>query len=241
MYLQPTVFVVDEDQSIRDAVRHLVHTMNLRCETYATGPEFLDNCDPSRPGCVVLEVRVPGASGIEIQNRLSSQEPSRPVIFLSSEPALSIAVRAMRAGAIHFMEKPARETELWETIQEAIRLDHQRRRRWHRQKEIERCLERLTPGERELVRGIIGGKTNKTMALECGVSLRTIEQRRARIMKKLKVGSLTELLHLVLVGYNGHLDNLTGQINGRGEYFRSPAPAWPWHDGVVECRADREA
>ena len=194
MKSEPTVFLIDADGPTRDAVRDLVYTMNLPCEAYTSGQEFLDAYAPSRPGCVVLEVRIPEVNGLEIQERLTAQGAIIPVVFLTAQATVSIAVRAMRAGAVHFLEKPFREHELWDAIQEAVVLDAERRRSTAERERIDGQLAELTPKERQVLEMLAEGKSKHTIASEVGVSVRTIEIHRNRAMKKLGLSSLIELL-----------------------------------------------
>jgi two-component system response regulator TtrR len=204
MSTQPTVFVVDPDGPTRDAVRNLVSSMELQCEAYDSGQEFLDRFDPSRPGCVVLEVRVPGIDGLQIQKALIERGAALPVVFLSARASVSIAVHAMRAGALHFFEKPFRDYDLWTAVQEAVQLDQERRSARLRQEEVEERLGVLTEKEHAVLEMISEGKTKKTMALELGVSVRTIEHHRTQLARKLQVHSLSGLLHFAMTLKNGN-------------------------------------
>jgi len=198
MEMTPTVFVVDEDPLGRSAVRQSAGTLSLHCEEFASGSEFIESLDPSRPGCVVLESRLPGLSGIEIQQRLIAQAPTLPVVFITRHATISAAVRAMRAGAVHVLEKPVREVELWDALQEAIQVNSQRRQLVHQRGEAQRRLVQLTPKEMDVMKAVTSGATNAAMASRFGVSQRTIELRRAKMMKKLEVRSLAELVRLVM-------------------------------------------
>jgi FixJ family two-component response regulator len=204
MSTQPTVFVVDPDGPTRDAVRNLVSTMELQCEAYDSGQEFLDQFDPSRPGCVVLEVRVPGIDGLQIQKTLIERGAALPVVFLSGRASVSIAVHAMRAGALHFFEKPFRDYDLWTAVQEAVQLDHQRRLAKLRQEELDERLGVLTEKEYAVLEMICEGRTKKAMAMEMGVSVRTIEHHRTQLARKLQVHSLAGLLHFAMSLKNGN-------------------------------------
>ena len=201
---EPTVFVVDSDGATRDAVRDLAYTMNVPCEAYISGQEFLDAYDTSRPGCVVLEVRITDVSGLDILERLTTQGAVIPIVFLSAHASVSIAVRAMRAGATHFLEKPFREHELWDTIREAILLDAERRRALAKRRELDDQLAKLTPKQHQMLEMIAEGKSKQVVAAEAGVSLRTIEARRKHIMKKLGLDSTVELVHFALMACDGH-------------------------------------
>lgn len=204
MDVQPTVFIVDDDKLTHDAVRDLLRIMDLPCEIYTSGVDFLNAYDPSRPGCLVLEVKVPGLSGLQIQQYLASQEATLPLVFLSTQATVSIAVRAMRDGAVHFLEKPFRQHELWDAVQEAIQVDQERRRLWTQQRQIRERIAKLTPKQRDLMEMILEGKTNRAIASQFGLSVRTIELHRAKLMKHLEVKSLLELLRLEGLARNGH-------------------------------------
>ncbi len=193
--VEETVFVVDPDSAVCDAVRELALLMNRRCETYASGCEFLDALNPALPGCVVLELMVPGISGLEIQDRLAAEESSLPVIFLTAHATTSIAVRAMRAGAVTFLEKPFRAHELWDAISEATQLSRRKYRlRTHRQRQ-ERLFDTLAPKDRELLMLLAAGLSKEHIAQELGVCVRTVENRRGQLKLKLGVSSNAELVH----------------------------------------------
>ena len=203
----PTVFVVDPDVSSRDVVRELVCTMNLLCEEFGSGQEFLDAYTATQPGCVVLEVKIPDVNGLEIQERLNSSGAAIPVVFLAARATLSIAVQAMRSGALHFLEKPLREYELWDTVQEAIRFDRERREARAQHGGMEQSLKRLTPKERKVLAMIAQGKPKREMASELGVCVRTVELRRSKLMEKIKVATQAELLRFALTASSGPSPN----------------------------------
>jgi len=218
MELEPTVFVVDADGPSSEAVCELVRTMSLLCERFSSGQEFLEAYDNSRPGCVVLEVKVPGLNGLQIQQQLARWPDPPPVIFLSGRCEVSVAVRAMKAGAVYFLEKPFREYELWDAIQEAIALDRQRRDDRARRRALNRYIGVLTFKERQVLGLLSEGKSNHTIARELDISVRTVENRRAKLMKKLGIKSPTELLHLAILVNDGgfrHVDRLLERTNGQ--------------------------
>lgn len=218
MDLEPTVFVVDADGPNSDAVCELVCTMNLRCERFSSGQDFLEMYDNSRPGCVVLDVKVPGINGLQIQQQLARWPDPPPVIFLSGRCEVSVAVRAMKAGAIHFLEKPFREYELWDAVQEAITQDRQHRTDRARRQALNRYVGVLTFKERQVLGLLAEGKSNRTIARELDISVRTVENRRAKLMKKLGIKSPTELLHLAILVNDGgfrHVDRLLERSNGQ--------------------------
>jgi FixJ family two-component response regulator len=188
--------------------------MNLGCQTYASGKEFVDAYDSSRPGCVVLELRIPGADGMQVQKFLNPTGGGFPVIFLTAYPDLSIAVEAMRAGAVNFLEKPARSRELWTAIEEAIELDCQRRQVGAWRQKLSDRLGVLTPKEREVLWMIGKGKASKEIASALQVTMRAVQKHRASLAKKLEASSL---LDLVDIGFRTATD---------GNQIGRPAP-WP--------------
>lgn len=154
----------------------------------------------------MLEVRIPDVNGLEIQERLAAQGAVIPVVFLTTQTTVSIAVRAMRVGAVHFMEKPFREHELWDTVQEAILLDARRRRAAERCETLEGQLAQLTPKEQQVLEMIAEGKSKQVIASKAGISVRTVELRRSRLMKKLGLSNLIELVVFALSACNGHAE-----------------------------------
>ena len=198
MEIEPTVFIVDDDPAVRQALTVLIRSMHLAAEAYDSAQQFLENGAAARPGCLLLDVRMPGISGLELLERLNRSEVHMPAIVISAYGDVPMVVRAMKAGAVNFLEKPCRDQQLWEAIQEAIRWDAT-----HRQEMAERAkflhrLERLTPGEHQVLERLIDGESNKTIAAELEVSVRTIEVRRAKLMKKMKADSLAELIRVTL-------------------------------------------
>lgn len=199
MSSEPTVFIIDDDPAARQALTVLVESMNLRVETYASAQEFLDVYDPSKPGCMLLDVRMPGVSGLELLQRMVSDKIPVPVIIISAHGDVPMVVQAMKAGALNFLEKPCRDQQLWEAIQEALRWDTDNRKQLARNARAQRRIARLTPGERDVLKMLLKGKSNKAIAAELELSVRTIEVRRAKVMRKMKAESLAELVRLALV------------------------------------------
>jgi FixJ family two-component response regulator len=218
----PTVFVVDPDSGVRDAVRDLAHLMNLRCETFASGEAFLATKESFGPGCVVLEVRIPGISGLEVQEQLNGSLPHLTRIFLTGHATVSMAVRAMRAGASHFLEKPFREHELWDAIQEAIAISRGRCQEQFRTHELRERLAQLTPKERQVLQLIAEGRSKRSIASELSICLRTVEIRRSQLMRKLGVASLAELIR-----FGVHAGGGEGQLRpGWGDEERKSGRCW---------------
>lgn len=201
---KPTVFVVDADGIVRDSVSSLAQTMNLQCETYASGREFLDNYDPDRPGCLVLEIRIPDINGVQIQERLSREGSLLPIIFLTNHSTVSIAVRALRSGAIHVIEKPFREHELWDAIHEAIELNLKQRELERQRRELEARVAQLSAKDQAILKMIARGESKERMAAELRVCVRTVELRRTQLMRKLGLQAPVELIQFALAASNGH-------------------------------------
>lgn len=193
---EPLVFVVDEDASTRRDVGTLVDTMHLECKTCGSPQEFLDTYDDSRPGCLVLEVRLAGMGGLQVQQSLSYAGSTLPVIFLTAHADVTVAVRAMRAGALHFLEKPFSEHELWDAIWEGILLSQKRQREAIEQNDLQKRLANLTTKDEEVLEMLAEGKTNRVIASELRVCLRTVDARRRSLMDKLAVETRPELLRI---------------------------------------------
>jgi FixJ family two-component response regulator len=194
----PTVFIVDDDPAVRQALMALVRSMRLRAETYESAQQFLDAFDASRPGCMLLDVRMPGISGLGLLERFNREEITLPTIVMSAYGDVPMVVRAMKAGALNFLEKPCRDQQLWEAIQEAIKWDAEHRERMALRTQVRHRLQRLSRGEHDVLALLIDGKPNRIIAAELNLSVRTIEVRRAKIMDKMKADSLAELIGLVL-------------------------------------------
>lgn len=201
---EPTVFIVDDDEAVRDALRLLVESAELRAEAYPSAQAFLDACPPGRPGCLVVDIRMPGLSGLELQEQLRARNIALPVIVLTGHGDVAAAVRALKGGAIDFLEKPYDSEVLLERIRQAVQRDATARHAAHSQAAVAERLTRLTPRERQVLEMIVAGKANKVVAIELGISERTVELHRARIMRKMKARSLPELTRMVIQsGING--------------------------------------
>ncbi len=195
---RPTVFIVDGDSAGRQALDTQVGAMGLPTKTYRSAETFLATYDNSRPGCLLLEVRMTDMSGLELLERLVQDGIRLPAILLSAHGDVPTVVRAMKAGALNFLERPCRDQELWESLQEALKSDRESRRRLALSDAIRRRMARLTSGERDVLRMLVDGGSNKLIATELGMSVRTIEVRRAKLMKKMKAESLAELVQMAL-------------------------------------------
>src|SRR5579859_2056773 len=181
MQPQPmTVFVVDDDEGVRNSLRFLLKSVGLTTRTLASASEFLEVYKPSQPGCLVLDVRMPGMSGLELQQQLNLRGAVIPVIFVTGHGDIPMAVEAMQQGAFDFLQKPFRDQDLIDRIQRALERDAHNRTALEQHAKIRERLESLTPREREVLTLMTRGKPNKVMAAELGVSQRTVEIHRAR-------------------------------------------------------------
>jgi two-component system response regulator FixJ len=193
-----TVFVVDDDEGVRNSLRFLLRSVGLQTQTVASATEFLDTYKPSQAGCLVLDVRMPGMSGLELQQQLNLRGAVIPVIFITGHGDIPMAVEAMQQGAFDFLQKPFRDQDLIERIQQALERDTRARAALDQHAKIRARLDSLTPREREVLALMTRGKPNKIMAAELGVSQRTVEIHRARVMEKSGAASLAQLVRMVM-------------------------------------------
>lgn len=193
-----TVFVVDDDEAVRNSLRFLLKSVGLATQTMASAREFLDSYKPQQPGCLVLDVRMPGMSGLELQQQLNLRGAVIPVIFITGHGDVPMAVEAMQQGAFDFLQKPFRDQDLIDRIQRALERDSRSRTTLAQHTKIRERLDSLTEREREVLTLITRGMPNKVMAAELGVSQRTVEIHRARIMEKSGAPSLAQLVRMVL-------------------------------------------
>ncbi len=195
---KPTVFVVDDDQGVRESIRWLIESVDLAVETFGSGQEFLDAYDPDKPGCVVLDVRMPQTSGLELQKKLLARGLEIPVIIVSAYGSVPVAVEAMKAGAVDFIEKPFSDQALLDRIHQAIAKDRDVRRGKAKRAEVAARVEELTSREREVMDLVVVGKATKRIAVDLGISPKTVESHRARIMHKMAADSLAELVQMAV-------------------------------------------
>jgi two-component system, LuxR family, response regulator FixJ len=198
MLAEPTVFVVDDDPAARDSVAVLADSHGVRAETFASAEQFLGAFDPQRPGCLVIDVRMPGMNGLDLQETLSTRGNSLPVIMITAYADVPMTVRAMENGALTLLEKPCTANELWARIQEALHRNAQFRLNCADRQDVLRRLNSLTEDETRVLDLVLAGRPNKQIAAELSIGLRTAELRRARVMEKMRVESLSELVRLVL-------------------------------------------
>jgi len=192
----PTVTIVDDDPDMRDSLRWLMRTVGLHVETYASAAEFLRDSAPDGPGCLVFDVRMPGTSGMELYEGLVARGEERPVIFITAHADVPMAVRALKSGAVEFVEKPFNRQTLLEKVQRAIQDDADRRRQHADRDALRARFRGLTDKEREVLAFIKDGRPNKAIATLLQITPRAVEMRRSGLMKKLGTRSLVELIRL---------------------------------------------
>jgi RNA polymerase sigma factor (sigma-70 family) len=192
----PTVFVLDDDVSIRDPLQTLLRSVGLNVEFFGSASEFLQKMRPDTLSCLVLDVRLPGKSGLDLQRELTEKNISIPIIFLTAHGDIPMTVRAMKAGAVEFLTKPFRDQDLLDAIQTALERDRSRRERETEIAILRDRLELLTPREREVLPLVVSGLLNKQIAAEIGTTEATIKVHRSQLMKKLCAESLPELVRM---------------------------------------------
>jgi FixJ family two-component response regulator len=193
---QPLVLVVDDDRAVRKAIGSLVAAVGFQVETFGTAQEFLRRPRPDAPACVILDVRLPGLSGLDLQRELIKTGTLIPIIFITGHGDVPTSVRAMKAGAVEFLTKPFRDQQLLDAIRGAIDRDRAQRRRSADAAELRRRYESLTPREREVMARVTAGLANKQIAAELRASEITVKVRRGRVMRKMRAESLADLVKI---------------------------------------------
>jgi two-component system response regulator FixJ len=201
---QTTVFVVDDDQAIRSSLQWLIESVGLNVEVYPTADDFMRSYYPGRSGCLLLDVRMPGMSGLELQEHLLQKQIRIPVIIITGHGDVPMAVRAMKAGAVDFIEKPFNDELLLESIRKALAVDEKQRELQSQRARVAARLAHLTPREHEVMMMVTEGRSNKEIATALGVSAKTVEAHRARVMEKMEADSLAELVRMVLAAGIGN-------------------------------------
>jgi len=194
----PTVFLVDDDEAVRDALGLLMKSVALTSRSFASADEFLAEYDPDCPGCLVLDIRMPGMSGMELQQKLIEMRAILPIIFISGHGDIPMAVEALQRGAVDFIPKPFRDHELLSRINKALEDDRKNRDTLVEREEVEKRINKLTAREEQVLELVVQGKANKVIAGDLEVSQRTVEIHRARVMEKMKARSLAQLVRMVM-------------------------------------------
>ena len=194
----PLVMVVDDDSGVRNAMRVLLKSVGIQSVLYPSAQEFLAAYDPAQRGCLVLDIRMPGMSGMQLQQQLNLRGAVIPVIFMTGHGDIPMAVEAMQHGAFDFLQKPFRDQELLDRVQRALTRDSETRTRMRHTDRIRERLASLSPREREVLDLVTQGKANKMVAGDLGVSQRTVEIHRAHVMQKMEAGSLAELVRMMM-------------------------------------------
>lgn len=199
----PVVYVVDDDEAILDSLGLLLKSARLQCRSFSNATDFLDEFDAGRHCCLLADVRMPGMSGLELQEELNRRGISIPTIFITGHGDVPMAVRAMKEGALDFIQKPFRDEDLIRRIHDALNVDREQMDHRRSSLEIMQRFESLTPRESEVMRKVVEGCANKVIAFDLEVSQRTVELHRARVMRKMGVRSLAELVRMA-----GQIDGL---------------------------------
>ncbi|WP_295403218.1 response regulator transcription factor [uncultured Thiocystis sp.] len=194
-----TVFVVDDDQAMRTSLQWLIESTGMSVQTYESADVFLASYYPGRAGCLLLDVRMPGMSGLELQGYLARQGYRLPVILITGHGDVAMAVKAMKAGAVDFIEKPFHDEDLLRSIRNALEFDRKHRANRSAKADIAIRLAELTPREHEVMAMVTEGKSNREIATALGVSAKTVEAHRARVMEKMRADSLAELVRMALL------------------------------------------
>jgi len=193
----PTVFVIDDDPSIRSALERLVASVGLNCETFATADEYLAQMNPEAPGCLIVDMRLPGLNGFELQEHLNRNGYHPPIIFLTAYGDIKTTVRAMKRGAVDFLTKPFHEQELLDAIRQSVERDREGRRKHAELSRRRGQYQSLTPRERQVLALVVTGRLNKQIAADLNLSESTVKLHRGEVMQKMEAHSLAELVSIV--------------------------------------------
>lgn len=196
--IQQTVYVVEDDEAVRDSLELLLKSDSKPVKTYESANAFLKDYSDKMAGCIVLDIRMPGMDGMELQKKLNDKHSILPIIFVTGHGDVPMAVDAMKEGAVDFIQKPYREEALLEKIEAALEQDQEQRKSLDEKQEIIRRVKSLTPREREIMDRMIAGQANKVIAIELEISQRTVEIHRSRVMHKMGTHSLAHLVRMVL-------------------------------------------
>ena len=199
----PTIFIVDDDAGVREYLRWLIDSVGLNVETFPSARAFLDAYDPARSGCLLLDLRMPGMNGLELQSEIATLHITIPIIMMTGYAEVPTAVRAMKNGAVDFIQKPFGDQALLDRIQEALAVDRRARQSQTDKAPITARLDRLTPRQREVLDGLLAGKPSKIIASELGISQKTVDVHRSRLMRTMGAQSLPDLFRLLLLARGG--------------------------------------
>jgi FixJ family two-component response regulator len=199
---RPVVHIVDDDDGMRKAITVLMTTVGYRALAFARPTEFLQKYDPNQPGCLILDVRMPEMSGLEVQQQLNRSGSMVPVVLITAHGDIPMAVQAMKDGAFDFLQKPFRDQDLIDRVNSALKQDAENRAAVEKLADLKRRAESLTPREREVMAFVVDGRANKVVAIDLGLSERTVEIHRANVMEKMGARSIAHLvkMHLTLTG-----------------------------------------
>lgn len=203
-HLSSTVFIVDDDEAVRDSLRWLLEANGYRVRAYASGENFLDEYDASQIGVLITDVRMPGMSGLELQEQLIARNAPLPIVFITGHGDVPMAVSTMKKGAVDFLEKPFNESDLREIVARMLEQAVQRISKFQAQKDHEAMLARLTAREQQVLERIVAGRLNKQIADDLGISIKTVEAHRANIMEKLEVTTVADLMKVALAKPEAH-------------------------------------
>ena len=192
----PTVFIIDDDRGMRQAIHDLVESVGLRSESFATGEEFLGARHTGRPSCLVLDVKLPQMSGLDFQRRLAETGMQIPIIFVTAHGDISMSVRALKSGAVEFLTKPFRDQDLLDAIQQALERDHTAQEQQGEIHDLQERYHALTAREREVMTLVVSGRLNKQIASEIGASEATVKVHRGHVMQKMQAGSVADLVRM---------------------------------------------
>jgi FixJ family two-component response regulator len=193
---EQVVFVIDDDPSMRTAIKELIEAVGLSCQTFGSGQELFTATLPDVPSCLVLDVRLPGLSGLNVQRELAERGIHIPIIFITGHGDIPMSVQAMKAGAVEFLTKPFRDQDLLDAIEQATERDRLTRKERTEMVELEGRSEALTPRERDVMRLVVAGRLNKQIAVDLGISEKTVNVHRSQVMQKMQADSLAELVRM---------------------------------------------